>query len=73
MPKSSPDTDQGEFDPKHFGSSMGRPTCMLDRLNAFFSYSFAWLEKNGRLWKNCERLLNTNLQFSPFSIGRLVK
>ncbi len=25
--------------------------------------SFAWLEQNRRLWKNCERLLNTSLQF----------
>lgn len=25
--------------------------------------SFSWLEKNRRLWKNCERLLNTSLQF----------
>lgn len=25
--------------------------------------SFAWLEKNRRLWKNCERKLNTSLQF----------
>jgi len=25
--------------------------------------SFAWLEKNRRLWKNCERHLNTSLQF----------
>jgi transposase len=25
--------------------------------------SFAWLEKNRRLWKNTERLLNTSLQF----------
>jgi len=25
--------------------------------------SFAWLEKCRRLWKNCERKLNTNLQF----------
>ncbi|OLK03556.1 transposase, partial [Xanthomonas oryzae] len=24
---------------------------------------FAWLEKNRRLWKNCERRLNTSLQF----------
>jgi|GEM_PF-2538724 len=23
----------------------------------------SWLEKNRRLWKNCERLLNTSLQF----------
>ena len=25
--------------------------------------SFAWLDKNGRLCKNCERELNTSLQF----------
>ncbi|MDL1867644.1 IS5/IS1182 family transposase, partial [Betaproteobacteria bacterium PRO4] len=25
--------------------------------------SFAWLQKNQRLWKNCERKLNTSLQF----------
>jgi transposase len=25
--------------------------------------SFAWLEKNRRLWKNCERKLNSSLQF----------
>jgi transposase len=25
--------------------------------------SFAWLEKNRRPWKNCERWLNTSLQF----------
>ncbi|SCX29308.1 Transposase DDE domain-containing protein, partial [Nitrosomonas eutropha] len=25
--------------------------------------SFAWLEKNRRLWKNCEHLPNTSLQF----------
>jgi transposase len=25
--------------------------------------SFAWLEKNRRLWKNCERMLNSSLQF----------
>jgi len=25
--------------------------------------SFARLKKNGRLWKNCERLRNTSLQF----------
>ena len=25
--------------------------------------SFAWLEKNRRLWKNCERWLDTSLQF----------
>jgi transposase len=26
--------------------------------------SFSWLEKNHRLWKNCERLLNTSLQMT---------
>ena len=25
--------------------------------------SFAWLEKNRRLWNNCERWINTSLQF----------
>ncbi|WP_292981235.1 transposase, partial [Nitrosomonas sp.] len=25
--------------------------------------SFAWLQKNRQLWKNCERKLNTSLQF----------
>ena len=25
--------------------------------------SFAWLEKNRRLWKNCERMINSSLQF----------
>jgi hypothetical protein len=25
--------------------------------------SLAWLEKNRRLWKNCQRWLNTSLQF----------
>ena len=25
--------------------------------------SFGWLEKHRRLWKNCERKLNTSLQF----------
>jgi transposase len=25
--------------------------------------SFGWLEKCRRLWKNCERKLNTSLQF----------
>ena len=24
--------------------------------------SFAWLEKSRRLWKNCERLINTSVQ-----------
>ena len=29
--------------------------------------SFAWLEKCRRLWKNCERKLNTSLQFIHFA------
>ncbi len=30
--------------------------CVVER-------SFGWLEKCRRLWKNCERKLNTSLQF----------
>lgn len=29
--------------------------------------SFAWLEKCRRLWKNCERKLNTSLQFASLA------
>jgi transposase len=29
--------------------------------------SFAWLEKCRRLWKNCERKLNTSLQFATLA------
>ena len=36
--------------------------------------SFAWLEKNRRLWKNCERKLNTSLQFIHLAfLGILLK
>jgi transposase len=34
--------------------------------------SFAWLEKNRRLWKNCERLLNTSLQFIHLAFLALI-
>ena len=34
--------------------------------------SFAWLDKNRRLWKNCERLLNTSLQFVPLAFLALL-
>ena len=34
--------------------------------------SFAWLEKNRRLWKNCERWLNTSLQFVHLAFLALV-
>lgn len=34
--------------------------------------SFAWLEKNRRLWKNCERLLNTSLQFVHLAFLALI-
>jgi transposase len=35
--------------------------------------SFAWLEKNRRLWKNCERLLNTSLQFIHWAFLALLR
>lgn len=34
--------------------------------------SFAWLDKNRRLWKNCERLLNTSLQFVHIAFLALI-
>ncbi|MDO4796304.1 MAG: transposase, partial [Brachymonas sp.] len=34
--------------------------------------SFAWLEKSRRLWKNCERLVNTSLQFIHLAFLALV-
>ena len=34
--------------------------------------SFTWLDKNRRLWKNCERLLNTRLQFVLLAFLALV-
>lgn len=34
--------------------------------------SFAWLEKSRRLWKNCERLLNTALQFVHLAFSALL-
>ena len=34
--------------------------------------SFAWLEKNRRLWKNCERELNTSLQFTHLAFLALL-
>jgi transposase len=34
--------------------------------------SFSWLEKNRRLWKNCERLLNTSLQMATLAFVRLL-
>ncbi|SDY94069.1 Transposase DDE domain-containing protein [Nitrosomonas halophila] len=37
--------------------------CVPSTLLEWVKRSFAWLEKNRRLWKNCERLLNTSLQF----------
>ena len=36
--------------------------------------SFAWLEKNRRLWKNCERKINTSLQMVTIAfLGLLLK
>ena len=34
--------------------------------------SFAWIEKCRRLWKNCERLLNTSLQFVHLAFLALI-
>jgi hypothetical protein len=34
--------------------------------------SFAWPEKNRRWWKNCERKLNTRLQFIRLAFLALV-
>jgi len=35
-------------------------------------HSFAWLEKNRQLWKNCERKLNTSLQFTHLAFLTLL-
>ena len=34
--------------------------------------SFAWLEKCRRLWKNCERKLNTSLQMVVLAFATLI-
>jgi transposase len=34
--------------------------------------SFAWLEKHRRLWKNCERKLNTSLQFMALAFASVI-
>ena len=34
--------------------------------------SFAWLEKCRRLWKNCERKLNTSLQMMVLDFATLI-
>jgi len=34
--------------------------------------TFAWLEKNRRLWKNCERKLSTSKQMTVFALLALV-
>ena len=36
--------------------------------------SFAWLNQNRRLWKNCKRLLNSSLQFVHLAfVGLLLR
>lgn len=35
--------------------------------------SFAWFEKTRRLWKSCERKLNTSLQFIRLTFVLLLK
>lgn len=37
-----------------------------------FERSFAWLEKCRRLWKNCERKLNTSLQMVILAFIRIL-
>ena len=34
--------------------------------------TFAWLEKNRRLWKNCERKLHTSLQMTSLALFSLI-
>ena len=34
--------------------------------------SFAWLEKCRRLWKNCERKINTSLQMATLALAILL-
>jgi hypothetical protein len=34
--------------------------------------TFAWLEKHRRRWKNCERLLNSSLQFAVLALLALL-
>lgn len=34
--------------------------------------TFAWLEKNRRLWKNCERKLHTSLQMTVLALLALI-
>ncbi len=34
--------------------------------------SFAWLEKRRRLWKNCERKLNTSLRMVALALAALI-
>lgn len=35
-------------------------------------HNFAWLKKNRRLWKSCERLLNTSLQLIHLAFLALI-
>ncbi|MBR6012727.1 MAG: transposase, partial [Selenomonadaceae bacterium] len=34
--------------------------------------TFAWLEKNRRLWKNCERKLHTSMQMTVLALLTLI-
>lgn len=34
--------------------------------------TFAWLEKNRRLWKNCERKLHTSMQMTVLALFTLI-
>ena len=57
--------------PSHAGRNSHGPDCQAqqaaqvrgDPKRWVVERSFAWLEKNRRLWTNCERWLNTSLQY----------
>lgn len=56
--------------PRHFGAHVSVQIAKRSELHTFqvmpqrwvVERCFAWLQKNRRLWKNCQRLLNTRLQ-----------
>ena len=59
----------------NFSSFIGRPDLMWGRhvelpvqpVRWVVERSFVWLEKCRRLWKNCERKLNTSLQMATLA------
>jgi len=59
----------------NFSSFIGRPDLIwghhvelpVQPVRWVVERSFAWLEKCRRLWKNCERKLNTSLQMATLA------